>query len=141
MYYIKNTIVINGHRLMVDLSSSKRIVSIRIRLAVNKNFNTYLIKNNLGKVAIGKARYLLNIVLCTWMFESSLFRIKFKSLFNKEHSLMVKFEASNFTFSVQVWVLLSNYMLIYYSMYFFFLFLTMLALALLSIPGITQRKK
>ena len=27
-----------------------------------------------GKVAIGKARYLLNIVLCTWMFKSSLFR-------------------------------------------------------------------
>ena len=35
------------------------------------------IKKNLfiGKVAIGKARYLLNIVLCTWMFESSLFRV------------------------------------------------------------------
>lgn len=28
---------INGHRLMVDLSSSKRFVSIRIRLAVNCN--------------------------------------------------------------------------------------------------------
>ncbi len=30
--------------------------------------------HKLGKVAIGKARYLLNIVLCTWMFKSSLFR-------------------------------------------------------------------
>ena len=32
-------------------------------------------KNKIGKVAIGKARYLLNIVLYTWMFKSSLFRI------------------------------------------------------------------
>ena len=61
---------------MVDLSSSKRFVSIRIRLTVyiynlkSKNIIKYL----KGKVAIGKARYLLNIVLFTWMFNSSLFR-------------------------------------------------------------------
>ena len=66
----------NGHKLMVDLSSSKRLVSIRIRLSVyiynlkSKN----IIKYFKGKVAIGKARYLLNIVLFTWMFNSSLFR-------------------------------------------------------------------
>lgn len=33
-------------------------------------------------------------------------------IINKEHSLMVKHEASNFTFSVQVWVLLLLYYLI-----------------------------
>ena len=32
-----NYLIINGHRLMVDLSSSKRFVSIRIRLAVKKD--------------------------------------------------------------------------------------------------------
>jgi hypothetical protein len=37
---------------------------------------------HIGKVAIGKARYLLNIVLCTWMFDSSLFRFLFCSDFS-----------------------------------------------------------
>lgn len=115
---------------MVDLSSSKRFVSIRIRLAVRVNIligknllchrsvyrieaglTRILIYNNikyLGKVVIGKTRYLLNIVFYTWMFESSLFRYNrnYKQytliLKYKEHSLMVKFEASNFTFSVQI---------------------------------------
>ena len=32
------------------------------------------IKGDIGKVVIGRARYLLSIVLYTWMFESSLFR-------------------------------------------------------------------
>ena len=41
------------------------------KIIITKNLILFLTK---GKVAIGKARYLLNIVLCTWMFESSLFR-------------------------------------------------------------------
>ena len=65
---------------MVDLSSSKRSVSIRFRLAtelvvlIGKMFpcrgklcriEAGLTRKNKGKVAIGKARYLLNIVFYT----------------------------------------------------------------------------
>ena len=44
---------------MVDLSPSKRFVSVQIRLAVVKND---FIKTIKGKVAIGKAKYLLSTV-------------------------------------------------------------------------------
>jgi hypothetical protein len=37
--------------------------------------------NNTGKVANGKARYLLNIVINTWWFKSALFRIHILILF------------------------------------------------------------
>ena len=65
---------------MVDCSSSKRSVSIRLRLAtelvvlIGKMFpcrgklcriEAGLTRKNKGKVAIGKARYLLNIVFYT----------------------------------------------------------------------------
>jgi hypothetical protein len=38
-------------------------------------------KQETGKVVIGKTRYLLNIVLCTWMFESSFFRVLCEAIY------------------------------------------------------------
>ena len=44
------------------------------RLFFVSTIPVYTVKVDKGKVAIGRVRYLLNIVLYTWMFESSLFR-------------------------------------------------------------------
>jgi hypothetical protein len=63
----KNNILFNSY-----IIASCNILFKSTNIIFNdKLFNKIIIK---GKVAIGKARYLLNIVFNTWWFKSTLFR-------------------------------------------------------------------
>ena len=98
---------------MVDCSSSKRSVWIRFPLAIElvyligRRFPcrgkgcriepglTRFINKKKGKVAIGKVRYLLNIVFITLRCSNHLFSVKEYSLIGKIRSFKLPVFSSN----------------------------------------------
>src|SRR5262245_53259265 len=100
---------------------------VRVR-SNSYNFNFILINNKKeittislkGKVATGKARYLLNIVFNTWWFKSTLFRKLLKNKYYlKEYSLIGKIGS----FKLQISSSSLDALVRFFNLFIFFLFI------------------
>jgi hypothetical protein len=129
-----NDYQISGYRLMVDCSSSKWSVSVRIRLAIELvilNGKVFPCRGKRcrieaglarkGKVAIGKAGYLLNIVyfshrcsnhlFSVFIYEKSIFNLYWCEIFiikNKNYIYCEEYSLIGKTRSFKLLVLSSN---------------------------------